>query len=508
VAPNPNRKLHLLHARHPFLDAHFATARQRYYEREQEDRNQMVAFNLSLDDEIKGLIISGANTGGKTVTLKTTGLIAWMANSGLPVPVDEGSQVPYYSTILADIGDNQSLSHNLSTFASHLANMREVLAIEAPEALVLLDELGSGTDPREGNALALALIEEIGARGFHLLVTTHQQVLTTFALNHPHLENGSMAFDPHRLKPTYRFNQGVPGRSHALDIARDAGLPESVLARATDLLDEEVIDIQAAINELQQQHKQLHKQKQKLRREERRLQRRISDTKREEEKFQQLQDEFKERSRARIKRKVDKAEQELRGLIQEIGDRKTARESLSKMAKLRDELVEPEQAPEKRASIEEPLSGKPPEAWREGDRVYLKLWRRSGRLLNVDRKKARVDCDGKVFTVAVDEVLHMAEQEPVARPQRVSQHLETADGGAAKSELKLLGFRVEEALMEVDRAIDGALRSGVPFLRVIHGHGSGALKTAVREHLRIHGARSSFEVNIDPENDGVTELKF
>jgi len=506
VCPNEKRSLHLIDARHPFLDEAFATQRMRHQEEEARDANRMVPFSLSLDDELRGLVISGANTGGKTVTLKTAGLMAWLANSGFPVPVAEGSEIPFYSAILADIGDNQSLSHNLSTFASHLANMRMVLAAPDAATLVLLDELGSGTDPGEGNALARALIEEICDRGFHLLVTTHQQILCMLAMNHAHLENGSMAFDARRLKPIYRFNQGVPGRSHALEIAESAGLPAEILARARGLIDENQVDIQAAIRQLQEQNKQLQKQKQKMRREELRLHHRMKESREEAEKLRTLQDQEKARGRERVGKVVEKAERELRHLIQDLSSQKQKRGSLAKLAAKRNELLEPfGEQKQKRGGEPEP-SGKPPEAWKTGDRVFLKTFRREGVLEDLDRKRARVDVQGKTLTVDRGELVHLGEPEEKETKAAIYDAVDSEE--TLSFELKLLGYRVDDALLEVDRTVDEALRRGLPFLRIIHGHGSGALKQAVRDHLKRHVARAGFEVIPDPENDGVTEVKF
>jgi len=508
LCPNRAHRLDLYQARHPFLDEAFAPHRQQVFGLEEADSNRMVPFSLHLDEERLGLVISGANTGGKTVTLKTTGLLAWMANSGLPVPLDEGSQVPYYTHIFADIGDNQSLSHNLSTFASHLANMRRVLEALEPDTLVLLDELGSGTDPQEGNALARAMIEEIVRRRFHLLVTTHQQVLTTFALTHPHLENGSMIFDARLLKPIYRFTQGVPGRSHALEIAKSAGLPEIVLDEARRLIDEKQVDIQAAIRTLQQQHRDLDKQKQKLRRDELRLHRRIVESRQESDRFVQLQEEFREKTRISMRKTIEAAERQLRALLADVESRKEQRTSVNQFARLRREMMEPYAEPEKLAEVAVETSALQPDQWRAGDHVFLKTFRREAVLLGIDRKKARVECDGKVISTDVGELMHLKQEERPAPAGRVTDAFEGAAEEALPFELHLLGKRVEEAVLEVDQTIDQALRKGLPFLKIIHGHGSGALKSAIRDFLARHLARSCFNVVVDRENDGITEVRF
>jgi len=507
VCPNSDRQLHLINARHPFLDEAFAPFRLAILD--QDDNNRMIPFSLRLDDELLGLVISGANTGGKTVTLKTTGLMAWMANSGLPIPLDEGSCVPFYKIIVADIGDHQSLSHNLSTYASHLAGMKEIFEEEGHDTLALLDELGSGTDPQEGNALAQAMIEEMMDRRFHLLTTTHQQILCTLALNHAHLDNGSMVFDPKQLKPTFRFTQGVPGRSHALDTAANSGVPVSILERARQLIDEDQVDIQAAIRKLQEQHKSLRKQEQKMRREELRFYRQTKDVRHEGEELKRVKDSLKEDARKRLGRTIEKAEKELRGLLSEIKSQKQRKTAVVKFAETRKELLTPLGEPEKLPEVTVEPSGVESKDWKPGDRVYLKNWLKEAVLQAVDRKKARVDFQGKTISLTVDDLIHLKpEKESGKSGGRVMEHLEDDGDEALSVELRLLGWRVDDALLEVDQTIDRAMRKGIPFLKIIHGHGSGKLKNAVRDFLRTHVARAGFDVDIDLKNDGVTEIRF
>lgn len=506
VLPNHEKRMRIFNGRHPFLDEAFALHRQRQQELETSDTNRMVAFNLSLEFEIRGLIISGANTGGKTVTLKTTGLLAWLANSGIPVAVDEASEIPYYELIVADIGDHQSLSYNLSTYASHLAIMNQILKAPPGRCLILLDELGSGTDPMEGNALSQALIRAMLARDFHLLVTTHQQILCTFALNHEHLENASMSFDPKHLKPTYRFQQGVPGRSHALDIARSSGIPDDVLAEARQLIDDDQVDIQAAIRTLQLQAKQMNKQKQKLRRDELRMHRRIQDARDEAETLKRDRDAFKEKERERLQKVVDRAERELRQLLSNEAKQKEARKALGRFSVKRQELLEPV-AVEKLPTIEVETSGLEPNQWKPGDRIYLKSFHIEGTLMDVERKRVRVDCKGKVMMVNTSDVLHLKAQQSTRKSPVVQDSVE-AESEAMNFEYNFLGYRVEDAITEIDIIIDRALRRHFPLLRIIHGHGTGALKAGVRDFLKRHQARDQFEMVIDQENDGVTELKF
>lgn len=504
IVPNTEGNLELKTARHPYLDQGFAEARRRRSADQKIDRHRMIPFHLSLNAETRGLVISGPNTGGKTVTLKTTGLLSMMANVGLPVPVDEGSAVPYYTWILADIGDRQSMAESLSSFASHLVFIREMLNVTEPNALILLDELGSGTDPQEGNALSQAIIELMMERGFHVIITTHHQVLCTMALNHPHMENGSMAFDPGNLRPTYRFMMGIPGRSHALDIAAQAGLQPDILTRAQSLLDDNQVDLQGALEELQRKTKEIQQIKSKLRRDQRRLVGKIQKTKHRESRLQEIQEELETKSKARIRAKVEKAEQALREVLDDVESKKKRRSFVSQFAKVKKELV-PEEAHPKSEVRQEP-SGLPVSSWRRGDRVFIVSFGQNAELVSVEKSNVRVACNGMGLLVDRDDVVHLKRR--ASQAPKILEHVEIDGSDAQSFEIKLLGYHVDDALIELDGAIDRAIRQELPFLRIIHGHGTGALKTAIRDFLKRHPHRQSWKVEIDPHRDGETDLRF
>ncbi|PIE91391.1 MAG: hypothetical protein CR997_00970 [Acidobacteria bacterium] len=504
VKPNHSQSLLLMNARHPLLDERFQKHREAVSGLK--DRNRMVALTLRLDGDLKGQIISGANAGGKTVTIKTVGLLALMANHGLPIPADPDSELPYYERVFADIGDHQSLSHNLSTYASHLESMKTILQPQVTNKLILLDELGSGTDPHEGNALAQALIEECVQQGAHLLVTTHQQVLCSFALNHPELANASMSFDKNRLVPTYHFIQGVPGRSHALEIARRIGLPEKLIERASSLVEDNQMDIQSAIMVLQEQNKLLEKQRMKLKKEERRAQRRIVETKQEKRSYEALQEKMKLKESERLKKAVARIESEFRDLLKEVESRKTRQKLVSRFSEKQRELVSAERKPEEE-SVSITSSGKQPEDWREGDQVLLKSWQKKGKLISVDRKQARVDVSGMTMTIPVADLVHTAEKS-APRKERVHLYSDELSSKTIPLELKLIGMKKEHALDELSKMIDAAMLHHPAMLKVVHGHGHGILKQAIRHFLETHPLRSHWELKIDPENDGTTELVF
>lgn len=505
IFPNGDHELELSRARHPLLDEAFSGYRAMVSG--SEDQRVMVPLNLQLNREIRGLLISGANTGGKTVALKTVGLLSLMANCGFPVPVDEGSKIPRYHTVMADIGDHQSLEGDLSTFASHLVRLRTALSLEGNRHLVLIDELGSGTDPDEGNALSQAIIECLMEKGIHLMVTTHRQVLCTFALNHEHMDNASMAFDLQRLKPTYQCLQGVPGRSHALDIAMGAGLDGVVLTRARQLLSDGAVDISAAIAELQSRARALEKEKQKLRKQELRLHRRTKDAALAQSRWESLEETFRGDRAQRLRRAVDQAEKRFRDFLRSVESRAERKRAAAEFARLQRELMLESEGPpaqeEQKSRPHESLTLKP------GMQVELLSLKARGELLSLEKKQARIAVQGKVLVVDAAELKLSDSREADSKKYRVGDALDVAsDNEGFSPEVNFLGYRVDDALIELDRLVDRALLCQAPFLNVVHGHGTGSLKQAIRNHLKKHDARDAFDVEIDPKNDGTTRLVF
>ena len=315
-----------------------------------------------------------------------------------------------------------------------------------------------------------------------------------------------MVFDPKRLKPTFRFNQGVPGRSHALETAFNSGLPQYLLDRAKTLIDEDQVDIREAILKLQEQHKHLRKQQQKLRKEELRMHRRIGEARQEADKLKKQQEEQKQKAKERLTREIDKANKELRTLLSDIESTKQKRGALAKFAGKKNQIMESVGGPIKREDINVETTDVPIEDWKPGDRVFLKSWLKEGTLQGIDRKKARVDLNGMAITVKVTDLMHVDKK--AAPKPKISEEVEGGGEENLSIEVRLLGKRVDDALLELEHQIDLALRRGAPFLKVIHGHGSGALKSAVRKFLQKHDARNAFTIELDKHNDGVTDIKF
>jgi len=498
------RDLHLLQARHPILDRAFARLRRQVHASSAEDHRHMVPISIRLDEETRGILLSGSNTGGKTVTLKTLGLIASLARFGFPLPCREGSTLPHYSQILADIGDHQSMAASLSTFASHLAYLRAALDAPAGKALFLLDELGGGTDPVEGAAIARAVLEELLRRQDHFLVTTHMQSLCAFALSQPGLVNASMAFDPVLLQPNYHFRQGLPGRSHALEIASQSGLQADLLERSRVLLGGQHLELSSIIASLQERFAELEKERAELKRQQRRLQRKTAAAAEEERTLAAVRKDVQNQTRTKVRAEVERAETRLRDLLQGVRSRHLRQEVAAELAAVKAELL-PETAPEV-VQLDAPASGLPPQAWNKGDLVLHLALRKTGTLLRVDRKTVQIDLGGLHLLARCDEVLHLAAQASTQPAQVSSEGPEQAP--PALLQLRLLGLSVDQALAELESCLDRALALEQPFLEIVHGKGSGALKSAVRQHLASHPASSWWSVELDPQNDGITRLIF
>ncbi len=468
-----------------------------------------VDLRLGVDGK-DALVITGPNTGGKTVTLKTAGLLVLMAQSGLHIPAAPRSRLPVYGRLFCDVGDEQSIEQSLSTFSSHMSNIVRFLQAADGQTLVLLDELGAGTDPAEGSALGIAILEFILGRGAQVIATTHYGELKRFAFEHPAVENASVEFDPETLRPTYRLLLGLPGRSNAFAVAEQLGLDESVIARARQLRpagEQEMEDMlaqlhqdgyraQAARRESESTLSRLHKQEEELSRERKELARRRRDIMAE--------------ARREAKVLVSRARQELSNLIKEARENAESldTQTLSHRTKQRLEAVRSqfEQPGEGDDAVKAPTKATPEEI-RIGDRVKVLSLDLCGEVLEeADASDGDIQVQLGIMKVRVplSDVVKQ-EQASQKRPRSsVSQLLQNKAASIAP-ELDVRGALVEEALERVDKYLDDAIMSGVKQVRIIHGKGSGALRKAVGDTLRQHPHVRGVEWALPAEGgDGVT----
>jgi len=444
-------------------------------------RKVVVPITLELDEKQRTLLISGPNTGGKTVSMKTVGMLVLMAQAGLPVPA-EVAEFPVFDQVLADIGDQQSIQESLSSFSSHIAHVREMLEAVTPESLVLLDELGRATDPEEGGALGVSILETFRSHGAFTLASTHLVALKMYGATTSGVVNASMGFDEQTLQPTFLLRLGAPGKSAGLDIARRLGLPASLIESARERMSTHERDIARFLAELHDRMDRAALEERELREQRQAL----------EERERSLAKEWEKRESAKLK-DVDQRlqaavagfEAQAREAIQKVlassEQRKAAEQAERRLAKTRREL-------EQQARVTvfgEAEAAKPGFIIEEGARVRLKGVREparvrrklSGGLLEVEAGFMKM----QVSTDDVEEVLP-ATPEAARLPKNV-----TFESGpkwdVSYREINVIGQRAEEARDLVDKFLDSATMASVDRVRIVHGHGMGILKKAIAELL-------------------------
>ncbi|HVR43057.1 MAG TPA: Smr/MutS family protein [Thermoanaerobaculia bacterium] len=494
------KEMRLEAARHPLLDQRLASLRRSVLGEAAGGAELIVPTTLLLDREHPALVISGPNAGGKTVALKTAGLLTAMALAGLPLPADEGSVVPLVDAIHVLIGDDQSVMEHLSSFSADLVRLSRILASASERSLVLLDELGTGTDPEEGGALAAAVIEHVLGVGALLVVTTHLAAVKSFAVGDPRVANASMEFDGDSGRPTFRMIPGVPGRSRAIEVAAMMGLPKDLVDRARERLGGRYGDIDQMVAELQKGMAAVLAQKEELEAESSRIERRG----RELEGELAAAAEEKKKLASRWREEMDRLRSEVsRNLQAEIRRlRELDREERRKVeaAKLFAEVTAP-------IDRSEPEGEAPRRAIAAGDRVEHRTLRFNGEVLSIDGQRVTLAVAGKRMQATLDDLRLLTEPKPKKtkekpRPARVdTPEAEPEIAG----ELHLIGQRVDEAIDAAEKFLDQALLAGRGAVRLVHGHGTGALKRAIRDQLRGHPAVRSFRPgNPNEGGDGAT----
>lgn len=490
--------LRILGARHPLLDRRLAPVREGALG-QAGHLQPTVALDLELAADRRILVITGPNAGGKTVALKTVGLLALAAQCGLPIPVAAGTRLPMFETVMAMVGDEQDLLADQSTFSARLKRLKEAWEVAGKASLVLLDELGSGTDPEEGSALAVALLEGLLERGTLAILTTHLTQVAAVALESPGAGCAAMEFDADTGGPTYHLRPGAPGGSQALALARRLELPSGWLDRAEALLGAEHRDLRRLLAEVESVRQQLATTQSRLEGESRDL----------EKQRQSLTEEL-----AATKTERQRVGQRMRTEMEEFRQQVTQR-LRKEMERLREEVAQGrkkglvsagvgrlfEKAPE--IDLEE-ATDEPPVV---GGQVRHHSLGWNGRLEKVKGGAAEVVVHGKRIRCALADLVSVRENVGVAprRPAKVVLSTNTPEDADIPVEMKLVGYRVEPALEELDRYLDRALLSNHQQVRVIHGFGSGRLRQAIREHLRPHPAVDGFRSGRQNEGgDGAT----
>ncbi|MEX0788143.1 MAG: Smr/MutS family protein [Anaerolineales bacterium] len=483
----PAAVLRLRRARHPLLDP-----------------ETVVPIDLVLDQDTRALVLTGPNTGGKTVSLKTAGLLSLMAGAGLHLPVESGSELSLFEDVFADIGDEQSIEQSLSTFSSHVANIVRIMKHADARSLVLLDELGAGTDPQEGAALARAILDEFLARGSTTLVATHYPELKTYAHATPGARNASVEFDLETLRPTYRLTIGLPGRSNALAIAERLGLDRGLIERARGLLSPDDVRAEGLLEEIHHQHRVAEEDRARAQAE--RLE---AETNRahlvdrletiEEERRRVLDD-----AREQARRELEALDVEVRQIRRRLAAAGQSLEEWDQLAEKVDAMAEARAEPVSRR-VQVDLA---PARLRLGDRVQLPRLGTEGVVTEVGLQEVEVQIGRLRVRARLDEVVGVGATGQAATVSGARPNTSRPPAPQAL-EIDLRGWTAEEALAELESRLDAAVRAGVPFLRVIHGKGTGRLRQAIRQALKTSPYVADVEVASEAEGgDGVTRVRL
>lgn len=491
VMPRLNRSnyVRIVRGRHPLIPA-----------------DKVVPIDIWIGKDYRSLIITGPNTGGKTVTLKIVGLFALMVQSGIFVPANEGSEFPVFEHIYADIGDEQSIEQSLSTFSSHMKNIVGILDKADENSLVLLDELGAGTDPIEGAALAMSILEELNDRHCICVSTTHYSEIKAFAMTHEGMENASMEFDIDRLCPTYRLYIGIPGKSNAFEISSRLGLPNSIIDKAKGFLKGEDVRFEDIISSAQSQHRIAEEERKMAEEACAELEKLRADAERERRKLDEDRNRLQAKAKEDAKRIVADTKREMEKLIVEIRSIKDIDRSAADrvIQAARDTLRATETAVNEKEAIKKEDNTKPPKTVRAGDTVNIVTLDQKATVLSAPDSKGEVMVQAGVMKLNVKlKDIRLIEEKKAAAP--TSGKVGLGAGKQVGLELDVRGMLVDEANIMVDRYLDDAYNAGLSEVNIIHGKGTGALRAGVQAFLKRHPLVKGYRMGSYGEGDaGVT----
>lgn len=468
-------------------------------------KEQVVPIDVWLGEEFTTLIITGPNTGGKTVTLKTVGLFALMAQSGLFIPAQTGSRLPVFQAVYGDIGDEQSIEQSLSTFSSHMTNIVEILKQADAGSLVLLDELGAGTDPVEGAALAMSILEELHSRGCRTVATTHYSEIKAFALTRAGMENASMEFDVDRLCPTYRLFIGIPGKSNAFEISKRLGMEERLIEKAREYLKNEDVKFEDVISGAEAQRRRAEEERRLAAAERDATAKLREEMEKQRARLEGERETLRAKAREDSRRLVNETREEMEKLVAAIRaipglDQRAADRVIQRS---RDALRKRE------ADLAEPLEkksqdpGAAPKQVRPGETVRILSLDQKATVLSPADAKGDVQVQAGIMklTVKLKDLRLIQDTAPTKGVGKVQ--LDTQRQGGL--ELDVRGKLVDEAILEVDRYIDNCLMSGLDQVSIIHGKGTGALRAGIQDYLKRDKRVKSYRMGAYGEGDaGVT----
>lgn len=488
---HPGVRLRLLQARHPLLDP-----------------NTVVPIDVELDQLTYALVITGPNTGGKTVTLKTIGLMAAMAQSGLHIPVQNGSEISLFHNIFADIGDEQSIEQSLSTFSGHITNIIRILKQANRHSLILLDELGAGTDPQEGAALARAILSHLLARGITTIVTTHHPELKAYAHATPGVLNASVEFDLETLQPTYRLTIGLPGRSNAVAIAQRLGLPDAIIKQARAEINPLDLKADDLLDEIYRQRDLARKARQQAEQARKEVEQMHAELSQRLENLEQERLEILERTQEQARALLDELEKELAALRRRTKSKKIPHTEIQPIEEKVAQLAKQVEAQKDEMPIEIPQPSHLGEL-QKGSRVRVRSLGAEGIVTAISEDDIEVQAGVLRVRTSATDLVHLAlpEKKPKTDTTRFAPPKVTS--ASPGIELDLRGKRADEAQELVEQYLEKAYLAGLPWVRIIHGKGTGKLRQVVRQALTNHPHVQSFEAGKEGEGgDGVTVAKL
>ncbi len=460
-------------ARHPLLDP-----------------KEVVPTDIWIGKDFNILVITGPNTGGKTVSLKTLGLLSLMGQSGLQIPADSGTEITIFDHIFADIGDEQSIEQSLSTFSSHMTNIVEIFKDLTKNSLVLFDELGAGTDPTEGAALAMAILEDLKAIGTKVVATTHYSELKQYALVHPEVENASVEFDVQTLRPTYRLSIGIPGKSNAFEISRKLGLSPEIIDLAKSLITQENLQFEDVLQNIENNKSKIEYEKieiERLKKEMEELKEKYQEklAKVENQKQKMVSQAKKEAQNLVKKTKAETEEiiENLRSLEEEVDRKKVNQEIEKARVKLGDKILELKDSKE---VLNEPVNHAPPKHLKPGERVKILSLNQEGHVLSPEDDKGEVQVQAGIMKVniKISNLKRLSTKED-KQTTKTSKMIKSKSQNI-RTDIDVRGKNLEEAIFEVDKYLDDSYIAGLSQVMIIHGVGTGVLKSGLNQMLKAH----------------------
>lgn len=459
------------------------------------DKNKVVPVDISLGTDFDTIVITGPNTGGKTVSIKTIGLMSLMAMCGLMLPVDDRSRISVFDHVLADIGDEQSIEQSLSTFSSHMTKIVKILELADDKSLVLIDELGAGTDPIEGAALAVSILEQLRNQGAKIAATTHYAELKSYALQTSGVINGSCEFDVQSLKPTYRLLIGIPGRSNAFAISKRLGISDEIIEHAQELVSNENVRFEDVVDRLEQSRAKMEKEREEAEKIREEANRELEKAQKLKADIETLRQKELDDAKSRAVRITEQAKREAYQLLndlemlkkQQAKEKNAAEMARRARAVIKKDLNAIDTASDPIVSLGNDEDYVLPRPLKIGDTVIIADIGNEATVVTLKDKKGLVTVQmGTMKTRVKEENLRLIEKKKSAEKKRTvaTGRMESRMNMKAQTSVDLRGMTVEEGILELDRYIDHALRMGINEFTVIHGKGTGVLRSAVRDYLK------------------------